>query len=71
MASLRLNLIVTFSLWLVAEPLAATGAAPAVEPAQNATAWLHWLIPLPKEVSIQQQVTLPAADVKITLLPFW
>ncbi len=35
--------------------------------AQNATQSLHWLIPLPKEVSIQQQVTLPAADVKITL----
>jgi regulator of sigma D len=28
--------------------------------------WLHWVIPLPKEVKIDQQVTLPASDVKLT-----
>ncbi len=67
MASLRTYLTVTFLLWPAAAPWTATGAEPAAEPAQQVAAWLRWLIPLPKEVSIRQQVTLPAADVKITL----
>ena len=34
---------------------------------QQAQEWIRWVIPLPKEVKIDQQVTLPAADVKLTL----
>lgn len=67
MTSLRWNLIVTLTLGLVAGPFTVAWAAPVAEPARNVTQWLQWLIPLPKEVTIQQQVTLPAADVKITL----
>ena len=53
---------------LIGVILASTSfAAPEVEPAQNVTEWLRWLIPLPKEVAIEQQVTLPAVNVRITL----
>ncbi len=35
----------------------------------NAAALLQRLIPLPKEISIKEQVTLPVTDVRIVLLP--
>ncbi|NQT94532.1 MAG: hypothetical protein HQ559_17385, partial [Lentisphaerae bacterium] len=43
------------------------GAAPEIKPAGSPEPWLRWVIPLPKEVSIEQQIILPAADVRITL----
>lgn len=67
MTSLRLSSLVSLALMVAAGPWASCPAAPVIEPAQNAAGWLNWLIPLPKEVTIPQQVTLPAADVKITL----
>ena len=51
---------------LAAATNAATGAPEAVK-TQQPELWLRWVIPMPKEVSIPQQVTLPAADVKLTL----
>ena len=47
--------------------IASGWAAPAPERVRSAEAWLRWIIPVPKEASIERQVTLPAADVKITL----
>lgn len=61
----RFMLFVAFS--IIACPLAVSGAAPEPESARDTTEWLRWLIPLPKEVSIEQQLTLPSADVRITL----
>jgi len=42
-------------------------AAPQAEKAQGLTECLRWLSPLPKEVSIEQQVTVPSAQVRISL----
>jgi len=46
---------------------AAALGAPAPEAARDVGGWLRWVIPLPKEIKIEQQVTLPAAEVAITL----
>ena len=45
--------------------ISAEGALPAK--ADRPEQWLNWVIPLPKEASIQQQVTLPAGEIKLTL----
>ncbi len=42
-------------------------AATVVEQAEQA-AWVRWLIPLPKQIAIQQKVELSASDVKLTSL---
>jgi hypothetical protein len=34
---------------------------------EDAGQWLNWVIPLPKEVSLTRQVTLPASDIRLTL----
>jgi hypothetical protein len=44
-----------------------TAGVPVVAKAQPAEQWMRSVIPLPKEASIAQEVTLPAADVKLTL----
>ena len=41
--------------------------AAAPEPARDVAVWLRWAIPLPKEIKIEQQVTVPASEVAITL----
>ena len=67
MTSFPRNLILAIAIALAAAPPGANAAAPVAEPARNTGQWLRWLIPLPKEISIARQLTLPAADVKITL----
>ncbi|MCK5801807.1 MAG: hypothetical protein KAI66_03195 [Lentisphaeria bacterium] len=42
-------------------------AAPEAKSAGKVSEWLRWTIPLPKEVKLEHQVTLPAADVSIVL----
>ena len=49
---------VLLSLW-------AQGAVPVA--ADKPELWLNWVIPLPKESAIKQQVTVPAGEVKLTL----
>ncbi len=66
MSPLRFTLVYCLALGVFLVPNSAA-AAPVAEPAQNVTGWLNWLIPLPKEVSIQQQITWPATGVRITL----
>lgn len=34
---------------------------------RHAREWLRWVIPLPKEAQIRQQVTVAASDVRLTL----
>ena len=53
-------LVAGMTLGAVAEGVVPT----AVEGAEQ---WLNGVIPLPKEVSLAQQVTLPASDVRLTL----
>ncbi len=67
MMSFRFCLAWCVAFGAIAYPLAVSGAVPKVETVGDTTEWLRWLIPLPKEVSIQQQVELPSADVRITL----
>ncbi|MBM4087174.1 MAG: hypothetical protein FJ272_20480, partial [Planctomycetes bacterium] len=43
--------------------------APVVSKAEPAAQWVRGVIPLPKEVKIEQQVTLPVANVKLTYGP--
>jgi hypothetical protein len=45
---------------------AARGASPSVSESEQAR-WLRWLLPLPKQVSIDNKVELPAAEVKLTV----
>ena len=40
----------------------------AVSPAEQA-AWLRWLLPLPKQITIERQMPLVASEVKLTLAP--
>ena len=41
--------------------------APTPERAGHVQEWLNWLLPLPQEISIEQQVTLASTDVRIRL----
>ena len=53
---------------LIAVALAATAmGAPQVEPATQTGEWLRWVLPLPHEVRIEHQLTLPAAEVRVVL----
>ena len=67
MRSLGLALVPALACGVFLTSPAAAWSAPVAEPAQNVAGWLNWLIPLPKEVSLREQVTLPADEVKITL----
>ncbi len=42
------------------------GASTPVSPSEQAE-WLRWLLPLPKQISIDGKVELPAADVRVVL----
>ncbi len=55
----------TTALLMLAHAATALASTP-VSP-QEAARWKRWLIPLPKQITIASQVTLPAADVKLTL----
>ena len=62
---MRMKLISSLgALWAVC---AAVGAEPVVAGAKQPNEWRRWLIPLPKEVTLEKQVTVPAAEVAITL----
>ena len=53
---------------LIALALAAAApGAPQVEPARGTGEWLRWVVPLPKEVKLKQQLTLPVAEVRVVL----
>ncbi|MHB8900433.1 MAG: glycoside hydrolase family 20 zincin-like fold domain-containing protein [Thermoguttaceae bacterium] len=66
MKSLRRNLLAPLLTALMVSSLA-PGSEPAVQPVASPDGWLNRLIPLPKQVSIARQITLPATEVKITL----
>ena len=67
MTSVRFRFALFVAFNVVAYPFAVNGAAPQVEAARDTSGWLRWLIPFPKEVCIERQVTLPSADVRIVL----
>ena len=46
---------------------AASGAPTSVSKSEQAR-WVRWLLPLPKQVSIDGKVELPAVDVKLTVV---
>ena len=52
---------------LVFAPSTAAAAATPVSSTEQA-AWIRWLLPLPKQITIDRQVQLPAAEVKLTLV---
>jgi hypothetical protein len=54
---------------VMAWPAKVMAAAPVVAKAQPVQEWMRSVIPLPKEVNITQEITVPAADVKLTLRP--
>ena len=45
----------------------AAGGASTSVPEPEQARWVRWLLPLPKQVSIDRQVELPAAEVKLTV----
>jgi hypothetical protein len=54
---------------LLAISLAPTAGLAKAAPtaADRPQSWLNWVLPMPKEARIQQQITLPAEEVKLTL----
>ena len=65
MGSLRRGTAVCLFALLQATLFAQAGAV-AVSPGEHAR-WLRWLIPLPKRISIDRKLTLPAGDVGLRL----
>ena len=61
----RLGIPWTFA--TLAACLAGAAAEPLVAPVPDQAEWLRWVMPLPKEVAIPRQVTLPASDVRLVL----
>lgn len=56
-------ILLVFSLVLAVAQSALAASAVAVPEAER---WSRWLIPMPKEIEIEQQIELPAAAIKIT-----
>ncbi len=59
--------LLALSLAMSISPNVTAAAEPQPSRVPDATSFLQRLLPLPKEISIQQQLTLPAADVRIVL----
>ena len=57
--------LLTLGLLLVSLLAARASAAPEPVSAEESAAWQRWLIPLPKQISFQGKVTLPAAQVGV------
>lgn len=64
---LKFHMCVTLAVAMLLTVFTVGAAAPTVSKAERPEEWIRWVIPLPKEINIAQQITLPAADVKLTL----